>query len=207
MADTSYFTVPRPDRHAMRRLFSKINVDPRTGCWNWTAAVNHGGYGKVTYAYNDTTAHRVMYAWLVGPIARGGKEVLDHVVCNNRRCCNPAHLVKTTSCANVLRSETGPCAVNARKTHCKRGHLLPLTRNRNGSRVCGVCQAAHGRQRYQEHRAEVLKRQKVTQVARMNGPRREELLAMKRAHYHAHKVLKRPHEAPPAPDGNTHQDP
>lgn len=193
MAADEYLTVPRPDRRALRRLFSKIAVDRQSGCWNWTGCLNHNGYGKVTYAYQDTTAHRLMYAWLVAPISRAREVVIDHVVCSNRRCCNPAHVAISTTKDNVLRSETGPCAVNARKTHCKRGHLLPTERNRHGSRVCRVCQAEDGRRRYEANKAEVLARQKVTQLARMNGPRREELLAMKRAHYHAHKVLKRHH--------------
>jgi hypothetical protein len=54
----------------------------------------------------------------VGPIPEG--LVIDHL-CRNRGCINPTHMEPVTNAENVLRGE-GPTAVNARKTHCKRGH-------------------------------------------------------------------------------------
>lgn len=206
MVATQFLTIPQHiSRAQITRLFSKVVVDRETGCWNWTAGVTPSGYGKVTWRSDLTTAHRVMYAWLVGPLPNGyGRDVpvLDHAVCSNRRCCNPAHLRLVSTRDNLMRGD-GPPALNARKTHCKRGHSLdgaPL--NAKGSRVCQECRRMHARAAYtraiSRPDADAVKRRWIeNQRRRMHGPRREELLAAKRAHYHATKMLKRHAVAPP----------
>lgn len=84
-----------------------------------------------------------MYAWMAGPLPRGrgkGIPVLDHVVCNNKSCCNPDHLKLVSHRENVLRSP-GPTTTNAMKTHCVRGHLLPTEPNnlQRTKRYCKIC--------------------------------------------------------------------
>lgn len=52
---------------------------------------------------------------------------IDHVKdrgCVSTLCVNPAHLEAVTMRENNLRGRTNACAVNARKTLCKRGHPL-----------------------------------------------------------------------------------
>lgn len=197
MADEDYLTIPSHiSRTQLKRLFSKISVDHITGCWNWTAGLSREGYGKTNFRSEYMPPHRLLYAWLVEPLPRGrAKHIpqLDHLVCSNRRCCNPAHLKLVTVTENVLRGD-GPCARNARKTHCRMGH--PLSEYQ-GRRRCWICQKAAGAKRYRERitgsEAHALReRYKSNQHRRMNGPQREEFLAAKRAHYHATKVLKRP---------------
>lgn len=91
----------------------------RTGeCWLWTGRGDAGGYGRVHYDGRDGYAHRLAYELLVGAIPDG--LVIDHL-CRVRNCVNPAHLEVVTQRENILRSD-GAGAVNARKTHCKRGH-------------------------------------------------------------------------------------
>ena len=86
-------------------------------------------------------AHRIGYEQLVGPIPKGLE--LDHL-CRVRHCVNPDHLEPVTHKENTLRGSC-PAAVNARKTHCKRGH--PLTddniarQSKTNARVCLKCQA------------------------------------------------------------------
>jgi hypothetical protein len=70
---------------------------------------------------------------------------LDHL-CNNRRCFNPAHLRQATIKDNVLRSETGLSAINARKTACINGHpfvpgsfIVQTFKNRGPKRRCKIC--------------------------------------------------------------------
>ena len=83
-------------------------------------------------------AHRLIYAWTHGYIPEG--LVIDHL-CRNGLCINVEHLEAVTNVENVMRGE-GVCAKNARKTHCKRGHILSLENiyNRaNGRRDCKLC--------------------------------------------------------------------
>lgn len=72
---------------------------------------------------------------------------LDHL-CRVRRCVNPSHLEPVTNRENILRGN-GATAINARKTHCKRGHSLEnayVSRNeRRTYRVCRVCAIARQR--------------------------------------------------------------
>ena len=90
-------------------------------CWVWKGAPIKNGYGQ--YRRKGTRScyvHRLVYEALVGPIPEG--KFLDHL-CRNRLCVNPGHLEIVTNRENVLRG-VGPTAVNAQKTHCKRGHPL-----------------------------------------------------------------------------------
>ena len=121
------------------RFWSKVNKTAE--CWLWTGALNHYGYGAFHLDGNARMAHRLAYAWLVGPIPSG--LTLDHL-CRNRACVNPAHLEPVTLAENKRRGES-PAAVNARKTKCLRGH--PLTRRSDG-RYCRVCHAQRELRRY-----------------------------------------------------------
>jgi hypothetical protein len=120
-------------------------VDKTPTCWVWTGGVMSGRhqYGRVHVgAAKYRPAHRVAYEMLVGPIPEGLD--LDHL-CRNRVCVNPAHLEPVTNHENILRG-TGPTAINARKTHCKRGHPLNgdnLVALRNSNeRKCRICHRA-----------------------------------------------------------------
>jgi len=131
------------------RLFRKINIDKKTGCWNWTGSLNNG-YGEVRINKKLYRVHRFMYAWLISPIPKGkGKNipVLDHI-CNNRRCCNPAHLRLISDTENILKGN-GATAQKARQTHCKNGHLLPPPIN--GHRRCMICHRAWNRKNYSKN--------------------------------------------------------
>jgi hypothetical protein len=140
MAELKYLTVSLTEEE-QKRIFSHIAVDPDTECWNWTASVRQG-YSQTYYRRNVIAVHRLLYAWIKGPIPKGNRKgipVLDHL-CNNPRCCNPDHLHLVSQRENLMRGSGTP-AINARKTHCKRGHLLPSEPNRdNGSRRCLICQ-------------------------------------------------------------------
>lgn len=70
------------------------------GCHIWQGA-RTGGYGAVRVNGRMLRAHRARYEREVGPIPEG--LVLDHFACDNRLCCNPAHVRPVTVRENVLR--------------------------------------------------------------------------------------------------------
>lgn len=122
-----------------------------SACWIWPGATNGAGYCQVMTGGVRIMAHRFAYEQLVGPIPLG-KE-LDHL-CRNRQCVNPAHLEVVTSRENALRSPTSPSAINARKTHCCRGHELNFQNTilefRGGTvvgRHCRICKQMRAKTR------------------------------------------------------------
>lgn len=141
--------LPRPSDFL--RLWKKIRVNPETGCWDWLGgSVTVWGYGQFHILGHPYQAHNVVYTLYVGPVP-GGLE-LDHT-CRNRRCVNPGHLEPVTQLVNILRGSS-PAALNAVKTHCKRGHVLSgenlrVKRGRRGVlRVCRTCANAESARRW-----------------------------------------------------------
>ncbi len=128
------------------RLFSRIEPNPVTECWVYTGALNPKGYGQFALETlgNTVLVHRLVYQIMVGPLPK--KLVLDHL-CRNRACCNPDHLEPVTSRENWYRGES-PFALNAKKTHCKRGHEFTLEntrRSKKGARICRACSVEYQR--------------------------------------------------------------
>lgn len=159
MATAEYLTVSHLDRKTLTRLFSKITINPQTGCWEWQAA-RINGYGVVWFEGRNESSHRLIWAWLVGPLQRGlgdGIPQLDHIGCDNPPCCNPAHIRLTDQVGNLARTNA-VSAVNRTKTHCVNGHLLPTEPNRwNGyGRSCRTCN--NDRQREAHRRKSAAKR-------------------------------------------------
>lgn len=97
-------------------------VDKSDSCWNWTASTKGNGYGQVKHPDRKSPmfAHRVSYELEAGVIPEG--MTIDHL-CGNTLCVNPDHMEVVTGRVNTLRNSSPP-SINARKSHCPRGHEL-----------------------------------------------------------------------------------
>jgi hypothetical protein len=114
-----------------------IRVDESTGCWIWLGKRINNGYGR----WIAGTAHRAMYAELVGPIPCGLQ--IDHL-CRVRLCVNPKHLEPVTSRENNRRKF-------AAFTHCVNGHPYDEANTYvrpNGRRDCRGCNRDRQRRHY-----------------------------------------------------------
>jgi len=77
---------------------SKYVKDEDTGCWEWVAALNAGGYGLFKLPDACKLAHRVSYWIHKGPF----DESLDIMhKCDNPGCVNPDHLQIATHAMNM----------------------------------------------------------------------------------------------------------
>lgn len=134
--------MPRP---AIDRLMANVEMLPWCGCWIWMGGLHPSGHGQMRLSVPKRDVeytHRVAYEHFVGPIPED--KVLDHVKtrgCASKACCNPDHLEPVTAVENTRRGNA-PTAVNARKTHCLRGHTLlgeSVKVRSDGHRQCRTC--------------------------------------------------------------------
>ena len=119
------------------KLEKYISPEPNSGCWLWVGGITANGYGNVKLFGRQWGVHRLVYSLLIRPAQR--HEFVDHR-CRVKCCCNPEHLEAVTVRENTLRAD-GPSALNARKTHCPKGHpLIPANIYAGaGKRDCAQC--------------------------------------------------------------------
>lgn len=135
------------------RFWGYVDRGAPEQCWDWTGATSHDGYGILVVARYTVYAPRFSWELVNGPMPAGLEP--DHL-CRNRACVNPDHLEPVTHRVNVLRG-VSPSAINARKTHCNRGHeytpentyVQPST----GGRSCLACIKARDALRSSRSRA------------------------------------------------------
>lgn len=78
------------DKKLIKRFWTKVDMLEDSQCWNWTAGRQSKGYGSFGISKGKTAlAHRVAYQLEKGAIPEG---FLVRHTCDNRLCCNPAHL-------------------------------------------------------------------------------------------------------------------
>lgn len=118
------------------QFFCFVRPQP-SGCWLWVGT--SGSYGLATFRGQSLPAHRLLYRALIGEIPSG--EHLDHL-CRVQLCVNPTHVEPVSPRENILRG-IGFSAMNAKKTHCPRGHAYDElnTLHHQNRRVCKACRA------------------------------------------------------------------
>ena len=151
MPEQEYLTVDHLSTEELTRIFSKVRVNPVTQCWEAQSNFSKEGYGKILFHGRIEFLHRLIYAWAVERLPRRVKGQrtlqLDHTVCKNEPCCNPAHLELVSPRVNSLRSSS-PVAAHAKQAFCLRGHVLPAQRNGRNERVCLPCRRYLYKYRY-----------------------------------------------------------
>lgn len=138
--------------HWWDRFEAKVQLDPKKGCWLWTASLTKsGGYGQLKVGARPERVHMLTYRTFVGPIPEGMH--LDHFACDTPRCVNPYHVRPVTPRENTLRSNS-PSSMHAAKTHCPKGHpyagdnlVIYVSPKGSVARNCRECVRARERAR------------------------------------------------------------
>jgi hypothetical protein len=116
-------------------LLSRIEVDPITGCHEWTGTRTLG-YGIIEApGYRARGERRILMAHRVMWEMAYGLTDAEHVhhKCENKRCVNPEHLQPMTHKENVRASH-----VTFKFGTCRRGHTDLRTRA-SGQHYCRTC--------------------------------------------------------------------
>lgn len=153
-----------PGERMTRRFWAKVDTSGGPdACWPWVGYTAKNGYGQFRVGSEKdgsaraAYAHRVAWELTFGQIPDGVE--IDHVChnvdsscpggkgCAHRRCCNPRHMEPTSHETNTMRGRAFS-AVNARKTHCPKGHRYDHVERCSGTRRCSTCRNEQYRRRY-----------------------------------------------------------
>lgn len=125
---------------------TRLPIKDREACWEWPKTRDSRGYGRTKAQKNgwgNIYVHRLAHEWFIGPIPEG--LTIDHL-CGNKACFNPKHLEAVTGKENILRSNSLG-AINARKTHCPKGHPYDVLLGAKQRRGCRQCNQQNRRER------------------------------------------------------------
>ena len=86
----------------LTRLVRTKTIECECGCWYWTGALNHHGYGKFELRGKTLLVHRYAYDRLIAPIP--DDMTLDHLNCTSHRCIRPDHMQVVTRSENSERA-------------------------------------------------------------------------------------------------------
>lgn len=140
------------------RFWQRVDKSGGDGaCWPWIGSKHADGYGKLRWSGASLLAHRTAYELTNGKIPGG---LCVRHKCDNRPCCNPAHLEVGTWADNVndkvergrqIRGEQSPQAklTAAEVEDIRRGFRNGTTRyelaDRFGVSHAQICNIINGR--------------------------------------------------------------
>lgn len=85
---------------AAQQYVRKHSVVAEDGCWIATTS-GDGRYKHFWFLGRRYKAHVLSWLAFRGSLAR--HHVVDHVICDNPACCNPAHLLAVSQSGNMKR--------------------------------------------------------------------------------------------------------
>lgn len=114
------------------RFWSKVERREPNDCWTWRASLDSSGYGQLKRDGKVVRASRLAYELALGPIPDG---VFVCHKCDDRRCCNPSHLLLGANADNVAdmvakrRQALGEKSGGAKLTEAEVHEIVSLRRD------------------------------------------------------------------------------
>lgn len=96
------------------RFASKVSIGAPEECWPWLAVQIPGGYGQFWLDGRMRNSHRVALL-MSGSIIPDGCVVMHS--CDNRLCCNPAHLKAAMQVDNIRDAKAKGRAIHGDSHH------------------------------------------------------------------------------------------
>jgi len=107
-----------------KRFWIKVDIKDTNSCWNWLANINNQGYGRFNIDGRLYSSHRVAWEITNGPIP---EDMMILHRCDNKLCCNPAHLYCGTQKDNMqdrsIRNRISSQALGAGKAKLYAGEV------------------------------------------------------------------------------------